>query len=184
MTAPSDRRAIITEALRKIDDLTARLAIAEKAETEPIAVVGIGCRLPGGVDNADQSRQTGMFPRHPAGEGKTNNERREKMAPEDKMEIARTIWQQLGGGRFSIMTGASRPIALENGIQVRFPGRKVNLVTITLDPFDTYTMTFQRFRKRNNLMEFESKTVAEHTDVYADQLQNVFKSVTGLETRL
>ena len=106
------------------------------------------------------------------------------MAPEDKMEIARTIWQQLGGGRFSIMTGASRPIALENGIQVRFPGRKVNLVTITLDPFDTYTMTFQRFRKRNNLMEFESKTVAEHTDVYADQLQNVFKSVTGLETRL
>ncbi|WP_231750968.1 type I polyketide synthase, partial [Mycobacterium sp. NAZ190054] len=51
--ATPDRRAIITEALRKIDDLTARLAAAEKAETEPIAVVGIGCRLPGGVDNAD-----------------------------------------------------------------------------------------------------------------------------------
>ena len=50
MTAPApDRRAIITEALRKIDDLTARLAIAEKATTEPIAVVGVGCRLPGGV---------------------------------------------------------------------------------------------------------------------------------------
>lgn len=106
------------------------------------------------------------------------------MAPEDKMEIARTIWQQLGGGRFSVMTGAARPIALENGIQVRFPGRKVNLVTITLDPFDTYTMTFQRFRKRSNSWEFESKTVAEHTDVCADQLQDVFKSVTGLETRL
>ncbi|MEI6252458.1 MAG: type I polyketide synthase [Mycobacteriaceae bacterium] len=55
MTAPTpDRRAIITEALRKIDDLTARLAIAEKASTEPIAVVGIGCRLPGGVNNADE----------------------------------------------------------------------------------------------------------------------------------
>jgi acyl transferase domain-containing protein len=57
MTAPSapspDRRAIITEALRKIDDLTARLAIAEKSSTEPIAVVGIGCRLPGGVGSAD-----------------------------------------------------------------------------------------------------------------------------------
>ncbi|MDZ4265004.1 MAG: type I polyketide synthase, partial [Mycobacterium sp.] len=52
--ASPDRRAIITEALRKIDDLTARLETAEKAETEPIAVVGIGCRLPGGVDNADQ----------------------------------------------------------------------------------------------------------------------------------
>ena len=54
LSASPDRRAIITEALRKIDDLTARLEIAEKADTEPIAVVGIGCRLPGGVDNADE----------------------------------------------------------------------------------------------------------------------------------
>jgi phthiocerol/phenolphthiocerol synthesis type-I polyketide synthase A len=52
--APSDRRAIITEALRKIDDLTARLEIAEKGDTEPIAVVGIGCRLPGGANNPDE----------------------------------------------------------------------------------------------------------------------------------
>jgi phthiocerol/phenolphthiocerol synthesis type-I polyketide synthase C len=49
-----DRRAIITDALHKIDDLTARLEIAEKGDTEPIAVVGMGCRLPGGVNNPDE----------------------------------------------------------------------------------------------------------------------------------
>ncbi|WP_197417778.1 polyketide synthase, partial [Mycobacterium sp. GA-2829] len=55
MTAVSpDRRAIITEALRKIDDLTARLAVAEQGETEPIAVVGMGCRLPGGASDPDR----------------------------------------------------------------------------------------------------------------------------------
>ncbi len=53
-SAAPDRRSIIADALRKIDDLTERLEIAEQGETEPIAVVGMGCRLPGGVNNPDE----------------------------------------------------------------------------------------------------------------------------------
>jgi hypothetical protein len=43
-SAAPDRRSIIADALRKIDELTERLQIAEQGDTEPIAVVGIGCR--------------------------------------------------------------------------------------------------------------------------------------------
>ncbi|WP_372441026.1 hypothetical protein, partial [Mycolicibacterium mengxianglii] len=35
--APLDRRAVVAEALKKIDDLSARLEIAEQGDVEPIA---------------------------------------------------------------------------------------------------------------------------------------------------
>ncbi len=52
--ATPDRKAILKEALHRIQELEARLAAAEQAKREPLAVIGLGCRYPGGV-NSPQS---------------------------------------------------------------------------------------------------------------------------------
>jgi acyl transferase domain-containing protein/NADPH:quinone reductase-like Zn-dependent oxidoreductase/SAM-dependent methyltransferase/acyl carrier protein len=52
-TKNDERRKLVREALRTIDDLQARLDIAQGAMRAPIAIVGIGCRYPGGVTNPD-----------------------------------------------------------------------------------------------------------------------------------
>jgi acyl transferase domain-containing protein/acyl carrier protein len=49
----ADRRELLKSASRKIDALRASLAEAESRHSDPVAIVGMGCRLPGGVDDAD-----------------------------------------------------------------------------------------------------------------------------------
>src|SRR5689334_4705332 len=49
MSERFDRRAVLKDALAALDDMQARLDRAERAQAEPIAIIGLGCRFPGGV---------------------------------------------------------------------------------------------------------------------------------------
>ncbi|HEX7843259.1 MAG TPA: SDR family NAD(P)-dependent oxidoreductase, partial [Kofleriaceae bacterium] len=53
MPEPETHRDVLQRALSAVKDLRARLAVAEHAHTEPIAIVGIGCRFPGGVHDPE-----------------------------------------------------------------------------------------------------------------------------------
>ena len=55
MTEPTTSPALtpVKRALLKIDALRRELADARARLDEPIAIVGIGCRLPGGADSAE-----------------------------------------------------------------------------------------------------------------------------------
>lgn len=99
-------------------------------------------------------------------------------------EIAQTIIQQLGNGRFVAFTGAKNFMAIENGVQFDLPRTRdfvkdgINRVTITLEPSDTYKMVFSNYRPRKMVID----EVTSRNNVYCDQLQSIFTDVTGLDT--
>jgi acyl transferase domain-containing protein/NADPH:quinone reductase-like Zn-dependent oxidoreductase/acyl carrier protein len=52
-TPPPDRRALMHNALQAIDDMQSKLDGLARAAHEPIAIVGMSCRFPGGANSPD-----------------------------------------------------------------------------------------------------------------------------------
>ena len=48
-----DRRAVLRDALVRLDEMQSKLDTLERSRAEPLAVIGIGCRFPGGVHDPD-----------------------------------------------------------------------------------------------------------------------------------
>ena len=94
--------------------------------------------------------------------------------------VALTILEQLGGRRFIVMTGAKNFVGSEHALTFSIP-RAVggaNKVRVTLTAMDDYIV--ETFAVRGS--RFSVKGYRE--GVYADSLQSVFTSLTGLYTRL
>ena len=107
--------------------------------------------------------------------------------------VAVNIYRQLGGDRFKVMTGASEFIGDNNTLEMKLPKNRsgANRLYITLEPDDTYTMCFYKYKPVKFDMEtFEiissskREIVKTINGVYADMLQDVFEGVTGLYTTL
>lgn len=106
--------------------------------------------------------------------------------------IAQTILSQLGGNKFTVMTGASKflfaDITEDNKkIWLRMNiGRNaagINRLKIYYNANDTYTMEFYKQTMNKNYdVKITKQQIFEN--IYCDQLQEIFTQVTGMYTTL
>ena len=100
-------------------------------------------------------------------------------------EIVQTIYTQLGGSKFTAMTGAKLSYSINNKDQPVFYCKlpadikirnNINLVLITYNiGLDLYEYTFMNTRKRT-----ENQIIRQINDVYAEDLIPLFEQETGL----
>ena len=96
-------------------------------------------------------------------------------------DVANTIYRQLGGNRFRVMTGAKMMVSTENGIRMRIGRNKTNanFMEVSLNGLDLYDVTFAKLTKMG-----EMKSVKTYDNVYNDMLVSIFESHTGMYTTL
>lgn len=103
---------------------------------------------------------------------------------------AEIIREQLGMQCF-LLLGAKNVFSDNEGRTLRFNigknAKGVQLVEITLDPNDTYTVRFSSKRKKTIggfISGYVTKVHAESTNVYFDALHDILEAKTGLYTSL
>ena len=100
--------------------------------------------------------------------------------------IAQTILQQIGGKRFTSMTGSRDFIDMGNGLRMSLARNKTsaNRLDIIYDAgADLYNMRFYRRTFSKKTFECRTKDIAVHEGIYFDMLEEMFTMVTGLYTR-
>jgi hypothetical protein len=97
------------------------------------------------------------------------------------------ILEQLGGSKFVAMTGAKNMLGLPHGLRFKLPtvrgdvpAKGATIVQIDINPRDLYDMRFMKM-SRGKIYPVE---VVSDSDIYADQLRDVFTARTGLYTSL
>jgi len=106
-------------------------------------------------------------------------ERKNKMS--DKLQVAKTIYQQLGGNKFKCMVGGENFGGTENSLSFRFKMcKKATHCKIILNSTDLYTVNFYKITKKTR----DLSPVKTYDMIYNDQLEDIFKEFTGLNTRL
>ena len=108
--------------------------------------------------------------------------------------VAREIYNQLGGNRFAVMTGSKNFLSDGNTLRMHLArnASKANRLEITLNGLDLYDLRFYRYTgermsfKNNEFKIYPEKIteVRSFSNIYCDQLQEIFTEVTGLHTRL
>lgn len=117
----------------------------------------------------------------------------------------RTIIQQIGGSKFLVMTGSKFQYYGYDDlgyvylvIKLTRNNSKAQYLKIQLNGLDLYNLTFSRIKKTLKpecktpeykamgikIYDEEIVIIKEYKDVYADMLEDIFTSVTGLYTRL
>ena len=113
------------------------------------------------------------------------------MAVKD-IEVAAEILRQLGGREFIMMTGTRDFCTLDGSQLIMTLPRnrsKANRLEIKLDyATDTYNMRFYKFSPpkftRDKCVAEKVTEICSYSDVYFDQLQELFTEVTGFDTRM